>query len=143
MTELSYWHWLALGIVIMIADSLGSAGFLIAIGSAAISLGLFCLVIKTSLFSQLLIFAVLCIAYALIWWRFFQQQQQKSIKTLNRPLESMLGHTTPLVEAIVHGQGKIQCNDAYWRVHGPDLPKGQLVRVIKVAEDTLIVEAAK
>lgn len=141
MSELSYWHWFALGIIIMIADSLGTAGFLIAIGSAAISLGLLCLALELGLFWQLLVFAVLCVSYAFIWWRFFQCQQKETISTLNRPLESMLGETSPLAEAIENGRGKIYLNDAYWLVYGQDLPKGQLVRIVRLEGDKLIVEA--
>lgn len=143
MTALSYWHWFALGILIMIAESLGTAGFLIAIGSAAISLGVICLALKLNLFWQLLVFSLLCVAYALIWWRFFQKQQQETASTLNRPLESLIGQTSTLAEAISNGRGKIYLNDAYWTVYGEDLPQGQRVRVVGMEGDKLMVQAVE
>ena len=139
MGWITYWHWLALALVLIIAETLGAAGFLIALGMAAVTTGFL-----TSLFIitwqwQLVFFSVLSVFFAIVWWQFLKQRSATSATLINRPFESMLGRTVVLAEAIENGRGKIRVNDANWFVTGPDLPLGTRVKIISVQEGTLLV----
>jgi len=140
MEWLVYWHWLALGLLLVIAETLGAAGFLVALGMAAGCTGLFTLLLDLSWQWQLVSFSVLCIVFAVGWWYLLKRRVDSHTPSLlNQPFEAMLGRTTNLIEAIENGRGKIRINDAQWFVTGPPLPLGTKVKVIGIEEGTLLV----
>ncbi len=142
MEWLQFWHWFALGLLLVIAESLGAAGLLVALGMAAGVTGLISLT-GINWQWQLAVFAVLCILSAFFWWQ-FQKRSPKEPDTqhLNRPLEALVGRISFLSDPIINGRGKIYINDTYWPVTGPELAKGSNVKVIAVVDGTvLLVEA--
>ncbi len=143
MNWLQYWHWFALGLVLIIAESLGASGFLIAIGMSAIFTGALTLMVQMIWQTQLIVFSVLCIVFAYTWWHTLKRQPAHSLSLINRPLEAMVGLTTVLVDGIENGRGKIHINDAHWYVTGPELSVGTKVKIIGVQDQSiLIVEQA-
>ena len=61
---------------------------------------------------------------------------------LNQRANQLIGHVTPLDQAIVNGRGRVQIADAFWVVEGPDLPAAATVRVVAVDGMTLKVQEA-
>lgn len=145
MAWVTYWHWFTFGLILIIAESLGAAGFLIAIGMAAGMVGLTMLFLIITWQWQLTLFSIMSILFALIWWRILQKRaQERPMSTLNRPMEAMIGMRAVLIEPIKNGQGKIRVNDATWFVTGPELMIGTTVRIIGVdKQNSLIVESAE
>lgn len=140
MEWLQYWHWFALSLLLMIAESLGAAGFLVALGMAAAFNGVITLLLDNGWQWQLVNFSLLSILFAVIWWYFLQKKTSfAGQSTLNRPFEAMLGRTTVLTEGIENGRGKIYINDAYWFVTGPELPAGSKVKIVAVEEGSLLL----
>ncbi|KTC99604.1 NfeD family protein [Legionella erythra] len=140
MAWLLYWHWLALALLLIIAETLGAAGFLIALGMAAAITGFMTWLMLITWQWQLVWFSVLSIFFAYAWWRFLKHRTSLKPPTLiNRPFESMLGRTVTLVEAIENGRGKIRINDAHWFVTGPELPAGTRVKVVGIEDGTLLI----
>ncbi len=140
MDGLLYWHWFALALILIIAESLGAAGFLIALGMAAAFTGVFTLLMGFSWQWQLIIFSLLSIGFAVFWWWMLQKKVKSGSKsTINRPFEAMLGRTAVLVEGIEQGRGKVRINDAHWFVTGPELPVGTKVKIVAIEEGTLLV----
>ena len=60
--------------------------------------------------------------------------------TLNRRGEQYAGRLLTLVEPIDNGYGVVRVDDTRWRVRGPALPAGEVVRVIGTDGMTLLVE---
>lgn len=140
MAWLLYWHWLALALVLVIAETLGAAGFLLALGMAAAVTGVVTLLLVISWQWQLVCFSIFCIFFAFAWWLYLKHRTSVTPPSLiNRPLESMVGRTVTLIEAIDNGRGKIRLNDANWFVTGPELPAGSKVKVVAIEEGTLLV----
>ena len=140
MEWLDYWHWFALGLILVIAESLGTAGFLVAIGMAAGLVGLIMTIFTLSWEWQLTLFAVFSILFAFIWWQVIQRRSQHQIpSTLNRPVEAMIGRITVLIEPIDNGRGRIKMNDSTWFVTGPDLPAGTKVKITGMEEESLLI----
>jgi len=145
MEWLIYWYWLALALLLIIAETLGAAGFLLALGTAAVTTGLLTWIFTIHWQWQLILFSLLCIFFAFAWWHYlyYRVRTSKPVSLINRPLEAMIGRTTTLVEGIEEGRGKIRINDAHWFVTGPNLLQGSKVRVIAVVDHSLLlVEAA-
>ena len=59
---------------------------------------------------------------------------------LNRRGAQSIGQTLTVVEAIVHGRGKVSLGDTLWAADGPDCPAGTRVRVTGAAGTVLLVE---
>ncbi|MBD9413174.1 NfeD family protein [Pseudomonas sp. PDM16] len=143
LQHLSFWDWLAFGTVLLILEVFGAGGYLLWIGVAAAAVG-----ILTYLFPELpwawqfLVFAVLSVLTAVLWW----QRQRSAAKPsdapgLNRRGSEFVGRTFVLHEAIVGGRGKIKAGDTLWLVIGTDLPAGSSVRVVGQEGVLLKVEA--
>lgn len=139
MEWLVYWHWFTLALILVIAETLGTAGFLLALGTAAATTGLLAWLLPISWQWQLVIFSILCIGFAFAWWQYLKGRASVAPSLINRPFDAMMGRTTNLVEPIVNGRGKIQINGTLWFVTGPELPAGTKVTIKAIQDDTLIV----
>ncbi|KTC68143.1 Inner membrane protein YbbJ [Legionella birminghamensis] len=140
MSGLVYWHWLALALILMIAETLGAAGLLIALGMAATLTGLITLMAFLHWQWQLIWFSILCIVFTIGWWKVLRYRTRVSPPPLmNRPLDALIGRTALLSQAIENGRGKIYLNDAYWFVTGPELPVGTRVKILGVQDNTVLL----
>jgi len=129
---LSPWGWLALGVVLLVLETLGAAGYLLWMGVAAGSVGLVLFVAPgLAVTVQLILFGVLAVLSAVFCWS-RQKRDKKPVEQplLNQRATQLVGQTFTLCAAIQDGRGKIQVGDSLWTVTGPDLPVGTRVRVI-------------
>lgn len=140
MEFLTFWHWFVLGLMLIIAETLGASGFLVSLGLAAGATGFLVALTGASWEWQLICFSILCVGFSVAWWYLLTQRiQTKKISLLNQPMASMLGCTTTLIQSIEDGRGKIRINDVTWFVTGPDLPIGTKIKIVEVKENTLLV----
>lgn len=144
LQHLSFWDWLAFGTLLLILEVFGAGGYLLWIGVAAAGVGVLTYVFPEMPWAlQFVLFGVLSVATAVLWWR-----RQRTAATpsdqpgLNRRGSELLGRQFPLHEAIISGRGKIKAGDSLWLVTGPDLPAGSAVKVIGQDGVLLKVEAA-
>ena len=139
------WGWWIIGLVLLVLELLVPGVFLIWIGAAAVVLGALSLALWDAAFwgwhSQLLLFAVLSVLFAVIGRRIYNGKRTISDEpTLNRRGESLVGRTATLSEPIQEGRGRIRLDDTMWSVMGPDLPVGSRVRVVASSGRDLTVE---
>lgn len=140
MEFLTFWHWFVLGLMLIIAETLGASGFLVSLGLAAGTTGLLVALTGVGWEWQLLCFSLSCICFTVAWWHVSKKYiQSKEGTLLNQPITSMLGCTTTLIQGIKDGRGKIRINDVTWFVTGPDLPIGTKIKIVEVKENTLLV----
>ncbi|SFP04143.1 NfeD family protein [Pseudomonas borbori] len=144
LQHLSYWNWLAVGTLLLILEVFGAGGYLLWIGLAAACVG-----VLTFLFPELpwtlqfILFGVLSVLTAVLWWRRQRSAAKPSDQPgLNRRGSELVGRQFVLYEAIASGRGKIKAGDTLWLVSGPDLPAGSQVRVIGQDGVLLKVEAS-
>ncbi|STX28126.1 Inner membrane protein ybbJ [Legionella beliardensis] len=140
MWNLLYWHWLALALILIIAETLGAAGFLVALGMAAAATGIITWVFSIGWQWQLIYFSLLCIVFAIAWWLVLKKRTAKDPSFMNKPFHSMLDQTVTLVEPIKDGRGVVRINDAPWFVKGPELPAGTKVKIVAIEGTIMIVE---
>lgn len=139
MLRTIYWYWLILAIVLVIAEMLGAAGFLLSLGLAAVATALSTWLGDFDLTIQLLFFSVYSIVFALVWWYINLSVKKSNFNIINQPLEQFIGKTACLATPIENGVGKIYLNDSVWLVTGPDLPTAQRVKIIAVSNENLLV----
>ena len=144
--ELGPWSWMVLGLVLLAAEILMPGVFLIWIGIAAIIVGCISLFFWSDPFwvwqLQIMVFAVLAMAAAVIGRRVMKRSGESDEPLLNKRGESLVGRTATLSEPIAEGRGRIRIDDTTWVVSGPDLPVGTQVKVVESTGRELRVEPA-
>lgn len=143
MSELTYWHWLSLGLLLLLFELLSGGGFLLWMGLAALATGIIVIVLPwLSIPIQLIIFAIAAIDASVIWWFYWHKNQHVSDQpALNRRSEQYIGRILTLETEISNGRGKVKVGDTLWRVLGEDMPAGTRVKVVDVDGVLLHVEA--
>ena len=144
--ELGPWSWMVLGLVLLAAEIFMPGVFLIWIGIAAIIVGCISLFFWSDPFwgwqLQILVFAVLAVAVAIIGRRVMKGSGESDEPLLNKRGESLVGRTATLSEPIAEGRGRIRIDDTTWVVSGPNLPVGARVKVVESTGRELRVEPA-
>jgi len=145
LDNLVYWHWIVFGFILLILEMLAPGAILMWFGAGAILVGgLLFLFPDMGWEWQVLIFAVVSLASIFAWKKLRKDNPDDNTEsgTLNQRGKALIGRQVPLVEAIVNGVGRVQIDDTFWRVEGPDLAESVLVRVIESDGATLKVEEA-
>lgn len=143
VTSLGPWNWIVLGAILMALEMAAPGAFMIWLGFAAVAVGALGLVVPLALAWQILIFAVLGLAFAWIG-RMVNARVSAGDDApyLNRRADALVGRVFLLEEPIVAGFGRVRVGDTIWRVGGPDIASGVRVRVRAVDGSTLLVEPA-
>ena len=144
LSQLTYWHWWGLALLLVILEMVMPGFFLLWIGIAAAITGLLLLVVPTTPWQvQFVVFGVLAIG-AIVAARYYIRHNpiQSDDRTLNRRGEQYVGRVFTIDEAIINGIGKVRVGDSVWRAAGPDLPAGERVKVVGVDGTMLKVEKA-
>jgi len=128
---ISFWHWWALGLALVVIEMLAPGIYFLWMGIAAALVGFLLLALPgLSWQAQVLAFAVLSVlAVAIGRWvvrRYLGQTDQPS---LNRRGEQYVGRVFNLEQPIVNGTGKIRVDDTTWKISGPDCAAGAKVLV--------------
>ena len=137
--EPQFWHWWALGGVLVIIEVFAPGFLFLWQGVAASLVGCLLLVWPgLRLPGQILAFAILSVASVVAWRRV---QKAHPIPTdephLNRRGAQYLGQRGRLIAPIVNGRGRIELADGSWPAAGPELPAGASVEVTG-ADGTLL-----
>jgi membrane protein implicated in regulation of membrane protease activity len=144
---LDYYHWLLLGLLLLVIEVMAGGGFLMWLGFSALATGLLVLVLPwlhlaLSWEWQLAVFAVGCVLAVAIWWKFFHWTvPAPESSSLNRRGSDLVGRETQLRGALVNGVGHVMIDGVRWQVSGPDLPDGARVRLLRQDDLIFVVEA--
>lgn len=145
LATVSYWHWLILGVVLVILEMLAPGVVFLWLGLAAIATGIIDLVLPADLGweYQVLIFAglsVVSVTGGRLWIR--SHPTATDHPTLNRRGTQYVGRVFTLDTPIANGVGKLRVDDTTWKIVGSDLPAGTRVTVTGVEGTMLKVEKA-
>lgn len=142
LQSVSPWHWLVLGVVLVILEIFSPGVFFLWLGIAAGLVGLVLAVWPGIDWPyQLLLFAILSLTTVLASRHYFRRFPIGTDEPrLNRRGEQYLGRTFTLTGPIVNGTGRIRVDDTTWKISGPDCPAGSRVRVSGVDGAVLQVD---
>ncbi len=144
LDSLVYWHWIVLGFLLLILEMLAPGAILMWFGAGALLVGgLLYLFPEISWDWQIVIFAVVSFVSIFAWKKLRNKSPDDNTEagTLNQRGKALVGRRIPLVESITNGVGRVQIEDTFWRVEGPDLAVDTLVAVTDSDGATLKVEA--
>ena len=140
----SPWFWWGVALALFALEALLPGTFMLWLGFAGVGTALVALLVPMTGAAQWMLFAILSLISVAIGWQYKQRHGASASDQplLNRRGAQLVGQVFPLESAIVDGRGRVKIGDAFWSVHGPDLPSGARVRVTAVDGMSLRVEAA-
>lgn len=140
---LLFWHWWVAGFALLIVEMFLPTGFvLLWMGVSAIVVGAIAWAMPTGWELELVLFGVLSILFFFAYRKLWPQKVVTEQPTLNRRGHSYVGRSFTLTHPIINGVGTLHVDDSQWRIVGPDLPAGSVVRVVLAEGATLRVERA-
>ena len=147
ISDLGPWGWWIVALILMGLEILAPGTFFLWFGISAFIIGTISLAMGAeSTFwvwqTQVIGFLVLSLVTAL-----FARRYMNKVRTedggelrLNQRGAQLIGRTAVVNQAILQGQGRVRIGESTWRVTGPDMPEGSMVRIIAADGGTLIVE---
>jgi len=143
--KIIFWYWWALAAVLLVFEMLLPGVVFLFLTIGALASGAFLLIVSDlSLELQLLVFAVVSVASAVVLRPTLKRMQRghPADANLNARGDSLVGKTIVLDTPILGGQGRVKLGDGSWTVTGPDMVAGSRVRVAAISGNELRVEPA-
>jgi len=135
------WGWLALGLVLAVAEMAIPGVFLIWLAGAALITGLLTWFLPIGLPIQIVIFAVLAIVAVFSGRRYLADNPiEAADPKMNDRGARLVGQTALVVQAIEFGSGRVKIGDSEWIAQGGDVAVGQHVRISGSEGAVLLVE---
>ncbi|MFV9667918.1 NfeD family protein [Pantoea sp. ARC607] len=137
-----HWFWLTLGGLLLAAEMLGTSGYLLWSGLAALIVGIIEWIVPLSWTTQGSLFAVLTLVCVFLWYRWMRQREAHQPPTaLNARGRQMVGLQLTLESALHNRTGHVRIGDSSWRVEAEqDLPAGTPVVVVGIEGITLRIQ---
>ena len=146
--ELVWWHWIALGLLLIGSELLLPAFYLVWFGLGALLTGLIVAVFPIGLTAQLILWSVASTAMVLAWMKFFRNPDRTRAGQSKEGALGVVGLVTRNVGELGQdvGQGEILFqrpvlgSDRWPVVADQAIPAGTKARVVDVLGQTLKVE---
>ena len=134
-----HWFWLTLGGLLLAAEMLGTSGYLLWSGIAAVLVGIVEWLAPFSWTAQGSLFALLTLVCVYLWYRWMRHRERhQQPNDLNQRGNQLIGTLLTLDAPLVNGIGHVRLGDSSWRVQADrDLPAGAQVVVTGVEGITL------
>ncbi len=137
-----HYAWLALGLILAVAEMAIPGLFLIWMAGAALVTGLITWVAPIGLPAQIMLFAALSIVAVFAGRRFLAVNPiVPADPHLNNRSARAVGQIVVVTQAIVNGEGRVRLGDSEWLARGNDAAPGTGLKVIGVDGATLLVGA--
>ncbi len=135
------WMWAIGGLLLLIAELVAPGFFLVFLGVAAISTGLFTLLFDLSLAPQLILFVIYTALAVMIGKRWYAEPDHADQSIgLNNPSDRMIGKSVTVVDPVDDHGGRVRVGDGEWSARGGPAAAGARVRVVAVDGNCLLVE---
>lgn len=133
--------WLGLGGLLLIAEMLGTAGYLLWSGMAALCVSLLAWILPIGWPVQGVLFALLTVISAILWRIWLKQRKlSKEAENLNQKSHQLIGIKATLLSDTENGFSRVKLADGSWRVYSnTPLHAGDNVEVIAIDGITLQV----
>lgn len=133
--------WVALGLLLCIAELIVPGVFLIWLGIAALATGMTAWLIDLPIAWLFVEFAVLSVASVYVGRSLFGGAEPVSNDPLlNDRLARLIGEPAMVEEAIIGGRGRVKVGDSVWIATGSDAPVGTRLRIVGADNGMLRVE---
>lgn len=142
--DFQWWHWVVLGIVLMLSELFIPTFFIFWFGISAMVTGLLSLLLPLSLAGQLLSWTILSIILVFAWFRFFKQPD-KTKSGLSR--EAFIGQRGLIIKDVsemsageIRFQRPIMGSDRWPVISDDTIKTGEKALITDIIGQTLKVE---
>jgi inner membrane protein len=146
--ELAWWHWMALGLLLIGAELLMPAFYLIWFGLGALLTGMVVGLIPLGFSGQLILWSVASTAMVAAWLKFFRNPDRTHVGQAKEGALGMIGLVTRAVGELGQGVGQgeilfqrpVLGSDRWPVVADQPIPSGARAQVVDVLGQTLKIE---
>jgi len=138
-----WWHWIVLGITLLIVDMSMGTFFILGLGVAAIIVGLIDTFLDTSFTVELTIWMILSILAIAAWFKWFREEPVTDSGQSNYRLDT-LGVVMEDIQP--HSRGKVKFDtpvlgNTHWHaISTGDIDKGTRVQIVQINGQLIEVE---
>ena len=145
LADMTYWHWLFLGLAALIIELLSGSGFLLAIAIAAALTSIYVAVFLSIAWTgQAYIFSLLALVACFAWGVYLRSRKMNiATPALNQRAAQYIGKIVTLKESMQDGRGKLILHDTVWVIEGETLAAGSRVKIIAAVGTVLKIEAVQ
>lgn len=141
--EIAWWHWIAGGILLTLAELAIPAFFLVWFGLGALLVGVIMLVVPLSLATQLTLWAISSIVMVVAWFRFFKNPDRTKSGIAKEAFLGEVGMITKEVSELQKGEIRFQkpiLGAEAWPVIADEtIQAGERAHIVDVLGQTLKV----
>lgn len=136
------WFWLCLGGLLLIGELLGTAGYLLWSGIAAVTVAIIALVLPFLGWEwQGILFAILTVAAAVLWHKWLSLRKNNQTNDVNQKSHQLIGTKARLMTDTEEGFSRVRLADGSWRAYSElPLQAGTEVLITSVDGITLHVK---
>lgn len=135
LAQMNSWHWLAVGLILLALELLGTAGYCLWLGISALLISTLLIFIPMSWQLQWIAFAAFCLITTWLWWRrqFRSDKKEDAERSLNQKQKQLIGQTARVEEDVEPGTFRLKIGDSTWtaRTHQP-IKAGTLVTITEI-----------
>lgn len=143
--ELAYWHWLVLGIALMLVEIFIASFTIFWFGLGALVVGVLSVVIDMSFTVQIIVWAIASVTFTILWFKFLKPKMvDKTTAGIAR--EAAIGESGQVVKVPTEGsRGVVRftiplLGDDEWDfISENDVALGDRVHIKDISGNTLIV----
>lgn len=126
-----HYSWLAIGLVLAVAEMAIPGLFLIWMSGAAVITGLVTWLLPIGLPLQIVLFAVLSIVAVFVGRRYLRDNPVVSADPMmNHRGDRVVGEMVVVTQAIEGGSGRVRLGDSEWIAKGADAPPGTRLQIV-------------
>jgi len=143
--NLTFWHWLALALMLMVIEIMVPTEFFMWLSFAAGATAIVKLLFpQIGMVPELSLFSAFGLSSIAVWRQkgVTGKEEETDRQQLNQRNQRYLGRVVEVTQAINNGEGKVTVEDSQWKVYGPDAVIGTKVKVVSVDGSIFKVELA-
>ncbi|WP_369310291.1 NfeD family protein [Providencia rettgeri] len=134
------WFWLCLGGLLLIAELLGTGGYLLWSGIAAVTVGLLTWALPFLSWEwQGILFAIFTLVSAVLWRKWLSNRKKSKADDVNQISHQLIGFKARLLMDTEEGFSRVRLADGSWRVYS-DTPLLANTEVVVVAVDGITLQ---
>ena len=145
LEQMTPWYWLGFAFALFALELLIGAGYLLWTGLSALFVALMLFLFAMDWHSQWLLFGVMSLLTAWLWWRKQLQddRQDDANRDLNQKEKQLIGRIIYLDDQVEIGENRVRLADTTWLARAnQQIPAKTAIKITAIDGITLILEPA-